>query len=114
MRHPILFYCSTAATCTVKTVQNSGRMDAGMWVMSGKFLHRSATHPMPTGQKEIRKKKLNKPTRLNSWQKSHPKASALGQILEVCPWSFFSVAGLHPIKPMCIALSGTQGQVHQT
>lgn len=57
MRHPILFYCSPAATYTVKTVQNSGRVDAGMWVMSGKFIHRSATHPMPTGQKDIKGEK---------------------------------------------------------
>lgn len=50
MRHAFLFYCSPAATCTVKTVQNSGRIDAGIWVMGGKLIHRSAAHAMPTGQ----------------------------------------------------------------
>lgn len=65
MRHLILFYSSLATTWTVKTALNSGRGDAGMCVVGGKFIHRSVAHAMPARQKEKRKK-MNKTTRFNS------------------------------------------------
>jgi len=60
---------------------------------------------MPTGQKEVRKKKQNKTTRFSS---VHVAKISLQTF---CPWPFFSVFGLHPAEPLRIALPGTQGQV---